>query len=195
MGRLFFTGDQHLDHDNIIRFSERPFRDLDTMNDTIIHNWNSRVKPDDDVINLGDFSYRARKVRPQVFLNMLNGNKVLVRGNHDKNNGLNIKIESLVVKNGPDKIFCVHNPRMVNIDYEVNFVGHVHQNWKYKKIEWEGLPNKNILINVGVDVWKFYPVEMQEIMAFIAKIKDEPYDVYNLEKFRMMGRRESITEK
>lgn len=194
MGRLFFTADQHFDHDNklggIIHFCDRPFKDLITMNNTLIRNWNERIKPEDDVIVLGDFAYRAGKMKPSLYLNMLTGNKTLVKGNHDKSNGLNIKIQNLVVKNGNDEIYCVHNPRLVNLNYEINFVGHVHQNWKYKKIEWGGTGGKrNILINVGVDAWKFYPVEMQELMAFVASIRNVPYVVYNLDSWRMMGRR------
>ena len=53
----FFTGDQHFDHANIIRFCNRPFTSVEEMNETIIENWNSIVSNKDDVYCLGDFAF------------------------------------------------------------------------------------------------------------------------------------------
>lgn len=36
--RLFFTSDTHFYHANIIRFCERPFRNVEEMNETLIAN-------------------------------------------------------------------------------------------------------------------------------------------------------------
>ena len=54
----YFTSDLHLGHENIIRFSNRPFSTLDEMNRTLVDNWNSRVTERDDVFVLGDMFYR-----------------------------------------------------------------------------------------------------------------------------------------
>lgn len=40
---------------NIIRFCNRPFEDVEMMNETIISNWNNTVGLDDTVFHLGDF--------------------------------------------------------------------------------------------------------------------------------------------
>ena len=53
--RVFFTSDTHFNHTNIIRFCNRPFKDVIHMNETIIANWNSVVGPDDIIFHLGDF--------------------------------------------------------------------------------------------------------------------------------------------
>ena len=53
--RVFFTSDTHFNHTNIIRFCNRPFKDVTHMNETIIANWNSVVGPDDIIFHLGDF--------------------------------------------------------------------------------------------------------------------------------------------
>lgn len=45
--RVFFTSDTHFNHTNIIRFCNRPFKDVTHMNETIIANWNSVVGPDE----------------------------------------------------------------------------------------------------------------------------------------------------
>ena len=82
---IFFTSDTHFGHDNIIRFCNRPFKDLNEMNYKLIENWNSVVGPDDVVFHLGDFAWGGaplwRSIRSQ-----LNGHIVLVIGNHDVKN-------------------------------------------------------------------------------------------------------------
>lgn len=53
--RVFFTSDTHFNHTNIIKYCQRPFRDIYEMNETLIANWNNVVAPDDIVFHLGDF--------------------------------------------------------------------------------------------------------------------------------------------
>ena len=54
--RIFFTADTHWGHRNIIRYCQRPFADVDEMNEALITNWNSTVGKDDIVFHLGDFA-------------------------------------------------------------------------------------------------------------------------------------------
>ena len=77
----YYIADTHFGHDNIIRFSNRPFNSADEMDKAIIANWNKKVKPDDDVYILGDFAYKGKDYR--YYIKQLNGNKHLVIGNHD----------------------------------------------------------------------------------------------------------------
>ena len=48
MENIWFTSDQHWGHTNIIRFSERPFADVESMNEALIETWhgarNGRVR-------------------------------------------------------------------------------------------------------------------------------------------------------
>ena len=53
--KVFFTSDTHFYHENIIRFCNRPFKDVEMMNETIIANWNNTIGQDDIVFHLGDF--------------------------------------------------------------------------------------------------------------------------------------------
>ena len=53
--KVFFTSDTHFYHGNIIRFCNRPFKDAEMMNETIISNWNNTIGQDDIVFHLGDF--------------------------------------------------------------------------------------------------------------------------------------------
>ena len=55
--KVFFTSDTHFCHANVVEYSERPFRDVDEMNETLIHNWNEVVPKDGIVFHLGDFCF------------------------------------------------------------------------------------------------------------------------------------------
>lgn len=54
--RTFFTSDTHFNHANIIHFCNRPFKDVEQMNETIIANWNNVISQDDTVFHLGDYN-------------------------------------------------------------------------------------------------------------------------------------------
>lgn len=44
---ILFTADTHFGHANIIRFCDRPFTDIEAMNETLIANWNRKVTNSD----------------------------------------------------------------------------------------------------------------------------------------------------
>lgn len=79
----FVTADYHFGHTNIIKYSNRPYADVQEMNQLLISNWNAKIKPDAIVYFLGDLAFtdlpRLRNIR-----NQLNGTIRLIRGNHDK---------------------------------------------------------------------------------------------------------------
>jgi len=79
-----FTSDHHFEHTNIIRLAERPFETIDEMHETMIRNWNARVLKGDEVYVLGDFYFGKRPERALELLRMLNGQKFLLKGNHDR---------------------------------------------------------------------------------------------------------------
>ena len=75
--RVFFTSDTHFNHANIIRFCNRPFKDVSHMNEAIISNWNRVVGPEDIVFHLGDFCLGGSAEWINV-LNRLNGKIYLI---------------------------------------------------------------------------------------------------------------------
>ena len=83
--KVFFTSDTHFYHGNIIRFCNRPFKDVETMNETIISNWNNTVDQDDIVFHLGDFCLGGSAEWTRI-LDRLNGRIYLIMGNHDLKN-------------------------------------------------------------------------------------------------------------
>lgn len=161
--RYWFTADYHLGHANIIKYCDRSFLDVEKMNNTIIHNHNERVKPDDVVFFLGDFCFRSSGSKKAIdYERMLNGKLIFIKGNHDNNNSTKTIINNLVVEYAHKRIYLVHNPEFVCIDYDINFVGHIHGLWEIQRIR-KGFSFTDA-INVGVDVWDFKPVLFEEIM-------------------------------
>jgi len=90
---LFFTSDTHINHKNICRGVSswtgdvdrtRDFKDLDSMNSTIIDNINRMVGQDDILVHLGDFSFGGHTHIPEFRQRILCQNIMLVLGNHDE---------------------------------------------------------------------------------------------------------------
>lgn len=79
--KIYFSSDWHLDHANVIKYDSRPFQNVNEMNETLIRNYNSIVKPQDDFYFLGDFCFNPKHT--DYFLSRLQGNLFFIRGNHD----------------------------------------------------------------------------------------------------------------
>lgn len=80
---IFFTSDWHVGSANTIRYSNRPFSDIDEMERKLINNYNACVTDKGVCYFLGDFGFCSHQKIREV-LEQLNGTKVLILGNHDK---------------------------------------------------------------------------------------------------------------
>lgn len=80
----FVTADTHFGHTNIIKYSNRPFKNAYDMTEELIRKWNNKVPAGAMVYHLGDFSMYKPEMIHNI-LNRLNGKICLVKGNHDKN--------------------------------------------------------------------------------------------------------------
>lgn len=88
MSNIFLIGDTHFGHANILTFKKndgsplRKFSDIHHHDEYLIYKWNSVVRPQDKVYHLGDIGFRNFTSVKAVF-DRLNGEKVLIKGNHD----------------------------------------------------------------------------------------------------------------
>jgi calcineurin-like phosphoesterase family protein len=87
MPTTFVCSDSHFSHRGIVKFlrednvtKERPWDTIEEMDEALVKNWNSVVRPTDTVYHLGDVVIN-RSALP--ILGRLNGTKILVKGNHD----------------------------------------------------------------------------------------------------------------
>ena len=82
---IYFTSDLHLGHANSIEFTNRPFNDVDEMNEVLIRNINDVVDVTDELWILGDFAYKVGHEKVRELRNSIRCKRVhLVNGNHDK---------------------------------------------------------------------------------------------------------------
>ena len=77
-----YIGDWHYDHANILHYDNRPFTSVYEMNDALVVNWNHVTAPGDTVDIVGDMFWGGPAQALPV-LKELNGQKILIRGNHD----------------------------------------------------------------------------------------------------------------
>lgn len=166
MSNLYFSSDSHYFHTNILKYSERPFEDVQEMNQALIDNWNKKVKPQDQVWHLGDFSFGNAEETKNI-LRQLNGHKHFVKGNHDqvfeKNKNLYGYFESVQdykeLKWDNQKLVMCHFPILSWAGAHRGswmVAGHTHGSIEYL--------NKNTTrVDVGVDVWNYSPVSFEEL--------------------------------
>ena len=190
---LWFTSDLHFFHNNVIRNSRRPFKNMDEMHETIITNWNKCVKKREVIYVLGDFSFGGKEKTKEI-LKRLNGHKILILGNHDRDAawmleaGFNKVYENYYININPgnQKVYLSHyqyHPgwwRTIKLRVmgwgqylrynhkrimdDGNWLLHGHVHSK-KKIWGERM------IHVGVDAWDFKPISHTTILKII---KDNP---------------------
>lgn len=86
MPSVFLTSDTHFGHVNICKFTNydgspvRPWDSVEEMDEEMVKRWNETVGPKDKVYHLGDVVINRRAL---ATLDRLNGDKVLIKGNHD----------------------------------------------------------------------------------------------------------------
>ena len=176
---VFFTADFHLGEDRF-EIMRRPFKTAKSHAETIVKNYNELVKPDDLVYVVGDVLYQ--KADPEVYLpyvGQMNGDKVLIRGNHDKPfsdelfkpyfeeiipEGDGIEMEIPLDLGGfmykeDLKCWVTHYPTQSKYDC-FNLVGHIHGLWKVQLN----------MLNVGVDVHHFYPMPIEHVGFYLKAI-------------------------
>jgi calcineurin-like phosphoesterase family protein len=87
MPSVFLVSDTHFGHAGVCRFTRndgvtklRPWDTAEEMDEFMVQAWNERVRPNDKVYHLGDVVINRKALG---IMRRLNGDKVLIRGNHD----------------------------------------------------------------------------------------------------------------
>jgi calcineurin-like phosphoesterase family protein len=160
---VFFTADTHFGHGGALGLFRRPFASVQAMDEAMISRWNERVGPADEVWHLGDFAVRRSAVEMARILAALHGNVHLIAGNNDGANTvalhgfasvhdyLELEIE------GVRLVLCHYPFRSWNrmARGAINLHGHSHGRLKR-------MPRQ---LDVGVDVWDFRPISLEEILS------------------------------
>lgn len=161
MSRTLFTADTHFGHVGIIAMSQRPFADVEEMDEALIRGWNAVVRPIDTVHHVGDFAHRATPARMKAIFDRLNGIKFLTVGNHDDSATKKLgwagppqQITELTVE-GQRICLCHYAMRTWRGKHRgvLQLYGHSHGR----------LPGSNLSTDVGVDAWGYVPVTLSQI--------------------------------
>ena len=174
MSNIWVTSDLHLGHANVIKYSERPFADVEAMNAGLIAGWNERVNKKDRVYLLGDVFF-GRVATQDHLLDQLNGVITLVTGNHDKGlvkrltkSGHNRFVEITPyyeLHDGKELFVLCHYPMVFwNKSHYGTTMLHGHSHG--------GLDEENLRANVrrldvGVDCHGYKPINLDEVRAIL----------------------------
>ena len=126
---LYVIPDTHLGHENIKKYCNRP----DGFEKIIEKNWNDIIDESDTVIHLGDIAMKSDIGDNYVKrLGKWKGQKILVKGNHDKNPdefytnaGFTIVVNELAIRINDIKLLFTHRPKFDH-DADINIHGHQH---------------------------------------------------------------------
>ena len=162
--KIFVTSDLHFSHEAVLKYNNRPWKNVLEMNDALIENWNRKVSKRDTVIIVGDFAWE----RHGYFLNVLNGKKELVIGSHDKmpkkylDNFSNVYMTKTFDYKKRTFVAMHCCPRVWERSYygSICLFGHSHGRLK----------TYNLSFDVGVDVPenRYSPIDMDEILERVA---------------------------
>lgn len=170
---LFMTADWHLGEDRW-DIMGRPFTDVQEHIDFMVNNHNKLVKPDDEVLMVGDAVYQKADPKFIEQIARFNGVKTLFRGNHDRpftDEQYAPYFKEIVAEGeGQEMEICgvpcwvQHYPSLGRAD-RFNICGHIHGVWKVQLNS----------LNVGVDASHFHPVPAEKVPFFL-KAVTEFYD-------------------
>ena len=176
MPDIWFTADFHFGHSNIIRYCNRPFRNVEEMDQTILERLNASVKANDTLYFLGDFCIgsktRALERRRQIRCKRI----LALPGNHDKEaRKLTEEFSWLgslaeISINGQPIVLCHYAMRVWNRSHHGSWhlYGHSHGQLSAALT--------SLSMDVGVDTHDFRPWhydEISRILAEKAKVRDE----------------------
>lgn len=169
MTEIHTTSDTHFLHEAIVKLSSRPFDDYEHMEDTLITNWNNKVQPGDLVVHVGDFALTWNKKcydKVDRLLKRLNGNKILVTGNHDRDAVTRSKYWSKVTPYYEMKIDMggVHKQRVCFFHYSQRVWNQMHRGaWMLYGHSHGNLPQPDgWTMDVGVDANNYTPLSLRE---------------------------------
>jgi len=151
------------------------------MNNTVLRNWNAKVRKKDKVYFLGDLAFGRGSRKTGHWLNKLNGNIIFIRGNHDRIRNMK-SFHHLYLDYKGRKYLLVHDPIDTPKDWK-GWTIHGHNHHKQPFIN----GNKK-RINVSVEATAFSPVNM----AMIARLDLDKIYMKKTTRTKTIYRKEQV---
>lgn len=184
MANVYFTSDIHLGHRGVLDFDNRPWDNLEDMNEGLIKRWNDKVGKGDRVYILGDLCWLSGE-KAKALVGRLNGNLYLIRGNHDRISKAGYRELFVSIKDYDTlhvKLMDGTNRRVVMCHYpiplyqghynhSIHLYGHVHNTSEEKLTRQmiELLHRQNIeceMYNVWCGFYNWAPATLDEIIDY-----------------------------
>ena len=182
---IYFTSDTHFCHNKSFLYEPRGFNDIKEHDNQIIQNWNSLIKPDDDVYHLGDVMLLNNELGIK-YLQSLNGKIHIILGNHctaireelyrNCSNVVEVCLAK-ILKIKKQHYFLCHYPTITaNYDdkpyhqHLINLYGHTHQQHLFYN-------DNPFMYNVGMDAHNCEPVSIEQIDKDIHEKVQECYKI------------------
>lgn len=169
MANIFFASDYHFNHANILNFKKedgsplRVFSNITEHDEYLIEQHNKRVNKNDKIYMLGDVTFSHTNLH---LLDRMNGEKVLIKGNHDK-----CKLSQYLPyfkdirgSHQFDGVIMTHIPIHPEslARWGINIHGHLHS---YRVKDQYGRPDKRYF-NVSMECLNDYtPISLEEIKS------------------------------
>lgn len=183
--KIFFTSDTHFGHENAIAFDNRPFETVEEMDAELVRRWNAKVGKGDLVYVLGDMIWKTRNSDAETLIKSLNGQIILIKGNHDRFlHNAKAKNALAGIKDYDDICVTLEDGsvrRVILCHYFMPFyIGHRHQgihlhghSHNSEEHLQEELIKRSLAsngyttrsYNVGCMHWNYEPVTLDEILA------------------------------
>lgn len=176
---IYFSSDQHLGHQRIIQYCNRPFNDAHHMNKTILDNINEVVGVEDTLYILGDFCFKGKK--PIEYRSRIVCQDVhLILGNHDRRNDYKDDLQGFSsVQDVKEIIYCNQKIFMSHYCHKVwasSHKGSIHTyGHSHSKFDAEDRASDRRVLDVGVDNCVNYgkpfgqPFSFKEIQKLFSK--------------------------
>lgn len=180
--KTFIASDHHFSHFNFLSFTNdagelcREFSSVEEMNQTMIDNHNRMIGVNDKVYFLGDLCFSLSAY--DRIMQQLNGNKILIKGNHDKFKLHHYAKYFKDVRGSHrlDGMLLTHIPLHPSSleRAKLNIHGHTHHN----DVKLDGALDLRYF-NVCVEKHEYNPVDFNEIREFYHNnINEESQNVY-----------------
>jgi calcineurin-like phosphoesterase family protein len=175
MTTVFLVSDTHFGHAGVCKFLRddgtklRPWDSPEEMDEAMVEAWNKTVRPKDKVYHLGDVVINRKALS---IMQRLNGDKVLIRGNHDifSDDEYRTYFRSIRAYHVLNGMIMSHIP--IHSDsigrFGVNIHGHTHSNRVMTEMWGDHVIDPRYHC-VCVEQTDFRPISLEEVSDRIVK--------------------------
>lgn len=176
---IYYTADTHFGHANVVEMCERPYPDVDAMNEAMIAAWNERVHGNDTIYIIGDMFFRCAD--PESILRRLKGKKRLIVGNHDGSwmgkvdlSRYFLSVDNfLEISDGVHGLTLCHYPMLTWKHAKRTYMIHGHIHADISADFWPLIQRRDHVLNAGVDLNGYRPVTFDELVENNRRFKAE----------------------